>query len=68
MTFRHGRLDGRGPGFGVPGVDRDAHPVRSFPTFTQDLKELADWLDGRGIRTVAMEEVDPILWTGVRHS
>jgi hypothetical protein len=38
----------------VPG-DRDPEPVRSFPTFTQDLYELVDWLQGCGIRSVAME-------------
>ena len=35
--------------------DRDAKPVRIFPTFTADLEELADWLVERGITTVAME-------------
>jgi transposase len=38
----------------VPG-DRDAENVRSFPTFTQDLYRLADWLKRCGIETVAME-------------
>ena len=38
----------------VPG-DRDAEPVRSFPTFTVDLERLADWLQECQIRTVAME-------------
>ena len=28
-------------------ADRDAENVRSFPTFTQDLYRLADWLRGR---------------------
>ena len=36
-------------------VDRDAENVRSFPTFTQDLYALADWLKKCGIQTVAME-------------
>ena len=36
-------------------ADRDAENVRSFPTFTQDLYALADWLKGCGIETVAME-------------
>jgi transposase len=38
----------------VPG-DRTAENVRSFPTFTQDLYGLADWLKNCGIETVAME-------------
>ncbi len=36
-------------------ADRAAENVRSFPTFTQDLYALADWLKACGIRTVAME-------------
>jgi hypothetical protein len=36
-------------------ADRDAEPVRMFATFTQDLNELADWLQQCGVRTVAME-------------
>ncbi len=36
-------------------ADRDAEPVRMFPSFTQDLNALADWLQQCGIRTVAME-------------
>jgi len=35
--------------------DRDAHPVRVFDTFTEDLERLADWLVACGITTVAME-------------
>lgn len=35
--------------------DRDAHPVRVFDTFTEDLQRLADWLVACGITTVAME-------------
>jgi transposase len=38
----------------VPG-DRALENVRSFPTFTQDLYSLADWLKQCGIQTVAME-------------
>jgi transposase len=38
----------------VPG-NRDAEPVRCFPTFTVDLERLADWLQQCQIRTVAME-------------
>lgn len=35
--------------------DRDAHPVRSFGTFTEDLERLCAWLIACGIRTAAME-------------
>jgi len=35
--------------------DRDTEPVRMFATFTQDLNELADWLQQCRVRTVAME-------------
>ena len=34
---------------------RAAENVRSFPTFTQDLYALADWLKQCGVKTVAME-------------
>jgi transposase len=32
-----------------------ARPVRSFPTFTEDLHALRDWLQACGVTTVAME-------------
>ena len=35
--------------------DRDATPVRSFPTFTGDLHRLADWLSACRMTSVAME-------------
>jgi len=35
--------------------DRDAERVRVFPTFTNDLEALADWLVEQGITTAAME-------------
>jgi transposase len=35
--------------------ERDSEPVRSFKTFTADLHRLADWLEARKIKTVAME-------------
>ena len=35
--------------------DRDPEPVRAFPTFTEDLYRLADWLKSCGIETMAME-------------
>jgi transposase len=34
---------------------RDDQPVREFASFTADLERLADWLDGCGVDTVAME-------------
>ena len=36
-------------------ADRATENVRSFPTFTQDLYALADWLKQCGVKTVAME-------------
>jgi transposase len=36
-------------------ADRDSESVRSFPTFTEDLHALADWLQRCGVDTVAME-------------
>lgn len=36
-------------------VDRAAENVRCFPTFTQDLYALADWLKQCRVKTVAME-------------
>lgn len=35
--------------------DRDTQSVRSFPTFTADLRRLAEWLKACQIKTVAME-------------
>ncbi len=35
--------------------DRDAEPVRSFGTFTDDLNQLAGWLRECGVTSVAME-------------
>ena len=35
--------------------DRAVENVRSFPTFTQDLYALAEWLTQCGVKTVAME-------------
>jgi len=45
-------------------VDRDPEPVRSYPTFTKDLHELADWLQRCGIRSVAMESTS-VYWIPV---
>src|SRR6266567_3660626 len=36
-------------------ADRNPEPIRMFATFTQDLSELADWLQQCRVRTVAME-------------
>jgi len=36
--------------FVAVSADRDPQPVRSFPTFTRDLKALADWLQECGIQ------------------
>ena len=36
-------------------ADRATENVRSFPTFTQDLYALADWLKSCGVKTGAME-------------
>jgi transposase len=35
--------------------ERDAEPVRRFGCFTADLREMARWLVGKGVRTVAMQ-------------
>lgn len=35
--------------------DRDPNPVQSFPTFTSDLRRLAEWLTACGVTSVAME-------------
>ena len=45
-------------------ADRDSEPVRSYPTFTRDLHELADWLQSCGIRSVAMESTS-VYWIPV---
>jgi transposase len=36
-------------------ADRDSDSVRSFPSFTEDLHRLADWLQACRVDTVAME-------------
>jgi transposase len=36
-------------------AERDENPVRVFPTFTEDLEEMARWLVSCGVTTVAME-------------
>ena len=49
--------------------DRDAEPVRAFPTFTQELQTLLAWLLACRIDTVALEStgvywipIDELLW------
>src|SRR5207249_4411482 len=44
--------------------DRCDSAVRSFRTFTSDLRELADWLAEVGIKTVAMESTG-VYWIPV---
>jgi transposase len=44
--------------------DRDAEPVRIFKTFTEDLKEMAQWLVSCGVTTVAMESTG-VYWIPV---
>ncbi len=50
--------------FVAVSADRDPEPVRSYPTFTRDLHELADWLQRCGIRSVAMESTS-VYWIPV---
>ena len=44
--------------------DRDDRPVRTFRTFSNDLRQLADWLTAVGITTVAMESTG-VYWIPV---
>src|SRR5258707_129238 len=46
------------------GPDRDADPVRTFRTFTDDLHRLADWFARCGVKTVAMESTG-VYWIPV---
>src|SRR5256886_15162834 len=56
MTTKGGAIDGGATDvFVAVAADRDTDSVRSFPTFTQDLHELADWLQQSRVDTVAME-------------
>lgn len=45
-------------------AERDAEPVRTFQSFTNDLHRLADWLAEVGITTVAMESTS-VYWIPV---
>src|SRR5215210_4372126 len=44
--------------------DRDPTPVRTFRTFSGDLHQLADWLHGVGVTSVAMESTG-VYWIPV---
>lgn len=46
------------------GPGRDAEPVRTFKTFTEDLHRLADWFTRCGVRTVVMESTG-VYWIPV---
>ncbi len=46
------------------GPDRDEEPVRRFDCFTEDLQQMADWLTGRGVRSVAMQSTG-VYWIPV---
>jgi transposase len=48
-------------------ADRDSEPVRTFRSFTQDLHRLAEWLEGLGITTVALESTG-VYWIPVFES
>jgi len=47
--------------------DRDAQPVRAFPTFTQDLQALVHWLLACRIDTVALESTG-VYWIPGSHA
>jgi transposase len=44
--------------------DKDAVAVRCFECFTQDIEEMADWLSGHGIQSVAMQSTG-VYWIPV---
>jgi hypothetical protein len=44
--------------------DSDENTVRVFDTFTEDLNQLADWLEKCGVQTVAMESAG-VYWIPV---
>jgi transposase len=46
---------GNGAHYVAVRPDRDREPVRRFECFTVDLHRLADWLQGCGVKTVAMQ-------------
>ena len=44
--------------------ERDAEPVRRFGCFTADLREMAEWLVEKGVRSVAMQSTG-VYWMPV---
>src|SRR6202035_546339 len=46
------------------GPDHDKEPVRTFRTFTDDLRRLADWFARCGVKTVVMESTG-VYWIPV---
>ena len=48
----------------VPPELDPQHPVRSFGCFTRDLREMADWLVGLRIDTVALQSTG-VYWIGL---
>ena len=47
-------------------ADRTPEPVRSFGTFTTDLRRLVDWLKECGVETVVMEFDQRVLDSDLR--
>ncbi len=47
--------------YAAVNAERDPHAVRCFPTFTRDLRALADWLEQCGIHSVVMESTS-VYW------
>jgi hypothetical protein len=48
------------------GPGKDEEPVRTFETFTRDLKAIVLWLRAVGVKTVAMELDRSVLDPAVR--
>ena len=46
------------------GPDRDPEPVRRFECFTADLREMAQWLVDKGVRSVALQSTG-VYWMPV---
>jgi transposase len=51
--------------FVAVGADRDERPVREFGSWTADLRQMAEWLQACGIRTVAMQSTG-VYWIAVQ--
>jgi transposase len=45
-------------------ADRDSQPIQKFHSFTADLHRLAKWLQGCGIKIVAMQATG-VCWIGL---